>query len=75
MSLDRRAVSCRLSDDAYKALELVAGIEDKDLGEKGRELLERILLGEVHAAKVQVARFTRASKMVKVRQSSEDDPE
>ena len=38
----------------------LADIEDKDLGEKARELLTKILLGEVHAAKVQAERFARA---------------
>ena len=60
MSADLRPVQVRLGDDAYAALKLLADIEDKDLGEKARELLTKMLLGEVHAAKVQAERFARA---------------
>jgi hypothetical protein len=67
MALDRKGVMVRLSDDAYKALQLMAEIEDKDLGEKGRELLELLLLGVAHNAKIQAERFARALTSVNSR--------
>lgn len=73
MSLERKPVVCRLSDDAMRALELLCAIENKDFGEKGREILERALLGEVHGAKVAVSRFTHAAKLVTKGKSGELD--
>jgi hypothetical protein len=67
MSLERKPVMVRLSEEAYRALDLLANIEDKDLGEKAREIVERVLLGEVHAAKVQAERFARALTSVNER--------
>jgi plasmid stability protein len=61
VSLDLRPVQVRLPDEAYAALKLLAEIEDKELGEKARELLTRALLGEAHAAKLVLARLSRAS--------------
>ena len=49
MSLELRPVQVRLPDEAYLALKLCADAEDKDLGEKARELLTKCLLGESHA--------------------------
>lgn len=60
MSLELKAVQVRLSEEAFAALRLLADVEDKDLGEKARELLTRVLLGEAHVAKVQAERFARA---------------
>jgi hypothetical protein len=60
MSLDLRPVQVRLPDDAYGALRLLSEIEGKDLGEKARELLTRVLLGEAHVAKVQIERLSAA---------------
>ena len=62
MSLDLKSVQVRLNEDAFEALKLLSEIEDKDYGEKAREILTRALLGEVHSAKVQAARFARAVK-------------
>lgn len=62
MSLELKGVQVRLDRDAFDALRLLAAIEDKDLGEKARELLTKLLLGEAHAAKLQAARFARAVK-------------
>jgi plasmid stability protein len=67
VSLDLKPVQVRLSDDAYAALRMLAEIEGKDLGEKGREILTRALLGDAHVAKVQIERLTRAVKSDKVR--------
>ena len=60
MALELRPVQVRLSEEAYDALKLLADVEDKDLGEKARELLTRLLLGEAHVVKVQAERFARA---------------
>jgi plasmid stability protein len=60
MALELKPVQVRLCEEAFAALKLLADIEEKDYGEKARELLTRILLGEVHSAKVQAARFARA---------------
>lgn len=62
MSLELRPVQVRLNEEAYEALRLLAEIEDKDLGEKAREILTRSLLGDVHAARLQAERFARAVK-------------
>lgn len=67
MALDRKPVMVRLSEEAYAALSLLAELEDKDLGEKGREIIERVLLGEVHAAKLQAERFARLTSSVNAR--------
>jgi plasmid stability protein len=61
MAIELKPVQVRLSEDAHAALRLLADIEDKDMGEKARELLTRLLLGEVHAARVQAARIARAT--------------
>jgi len=54
-----KPVQVRLPEDAMEALKLLAELEDKDLGEKAREILTRALLGDVHAARLQAARFAR----------------
>jgi hypothetical protein len=59
MALEMKPVQVRLPDEAYDALKMLADLDDKDLGEKARELLTKVLLGEVHAAKIQAARFAR----------------
>lgn len=61
MALEMKPVQVRLPDEAMAALKLLADIHDKDLGEMARELLTKMLLGEVHAAKIQAARFARAT--------------
>lgn len=67
MGQELKAVQVRLDAEAFAALKLLADIEDKDYGEKARELLTRLLLGEVHAAKVIAARFARATASDSVR--------
>lgn len=62
MSLELKPVQVRLEHDAYAALRLISNIEGKDLGEKAREIVTRALLGDVHLAKVQVERLSRAVK-------------
>lgn len=62
MSLELKPVMVRLGEEAYETLALLAGIEDKDLGEKAREILTRALMGEGHAAKVMATRLARALK-------------
>lgn len=71
MALELRAVQARLDDEAYQALKMLAAIEDKDLGEKAREILTRALLGEVHAAKVQAERFARATTSDNLREGAQ----
>ena len=71
MALELKAVQARLDDEAYQALRLLAAIEDKDLGEKAREILTRALLGEVHAAKVQAERFARATSSDNLREGAQ----
>ena len=61
MSIELRPVQVRLNDEAYTALKLLADVEDKDLGEKAREILTRALLGEVHAMKLLAERLSRAT--------------
>jgi hypothetical protein len=75
MALDRKAVQVRLSDEAYKALEAIADVEGKDLGEKGRELIERALLGEFHAIKLQAARFARLTISANGRKGAQTAPQ
>jgi hypothetical protein len=72
VALDLRPVQVRLSDEAYDALKLLADIEDKDLGEKARELLTAALLGQVHAIRLLKARLSRATTSDSSRQ---EDPE
>lgn len=65
MALERKPVMLRLSPEAYEALALVAEVQDKDLGEAGREMLEELLLGKAHMTKMAAERFARAIKSVK----------
>jgi hypothetical protein len=78
MALDRKPVMVRLTDEAYDALRLLSELEEKDLGEKGREIIERVLLGEVHAARMQAARFARLTNSGNARkraQAGADGPD
>lgn len=68
MSLDLKPVQVRLSEEAYAALKLCAEAEEKDLGEKAREMLTRMLLGEAHAVIAAHARLSRAVGAGSVRQ-------
>ena len=61
MSLELHPVQVRLDDDAYDALTKIAIAQDKDRGEVGRELLTRLLLGEIHALRLLAERLTRAT--------------
>lgn len=60
MALDLKPVQVRLPEEAYAALKLCADAEDKDLGEKARELLTKCLLGESHVVIEAHARLSRA---------------
>lgn len=60
MSIELKSVQVRLDEEAYAALKLMAGLQDKDLGEVGRELLTAALLGAAHTARMQAERFARA---------------
>lgn len=71
MALELKAIQARLDEEAYAALKMLAAIEDKDLGEKAREILTRALLGEVHAAKVQAERFARATTCANPREGAQ----
>lgn len=61
MAIEMKPVQVRLGEEAMAALRLLADVEEKDYGEKAREILTRALLGEVHTAKVQAARFARVN--------------
>ncbi len=71
MAIEMKAVQARLDEEAYQALKMLAAIEDKDLGEKAREILTRALLGEIHAAKVQAERFARATTSDNLREGAQ----
>lgn len=60
MSLELKPVQVRLSEDAYEALRLIAGVNEQDLGEAARLILTEALLGKSHAVKVMADRFARA---------------
>ena len=70
MSIELKPVQVRLSEEAHAALRLLADLEDKDLGEKARELLTRLLLGEVHAARLHAARIARVTAGDNLRESA-----
>jgi hypothetical protein len=72
MSLDLKPVQVRLPEDAYAELKLIADASGKELGEVGRELLTRVLLGEGHAIRLTAERFTRAITSGKARQRAAD---
>ena len=67
MSLDLKPVQVRLSDEAYEALRLIAGVNEQDLGEAARLILTEALLGKAHAVKVMADRFARAVESGKKR--------
>lgn len=68
MSLELRPVQVRLPDEAYAALKLCSDAEGKDLGEKARELLTKVLLGEAHAVIEAAERLSRAVSCGRARQ-------
>jgi plasmid stability protein len=70
VALDLKPVQVRLPEDAYIALKLCADAEEKDLGEKARELLTRALLGESHAVIEAAERLSRAVGSGRLRQDA-----
>lgn len=67
MSLDLRPVQVRLTEEAYEALRVIAGINDQDLGEAARVLLTEALFGKSHSVRLLAERYVRAVKSDKVR--------
>lgn len=67
MSLELKPVQVRLPEDAYEALDMIAEVEDKDLGEVAREILVEALLGKSHAIRLLAARLSRATTCDKKR--------
>lgn len=63
MSVDLKKVVVGLTHEAYEALRIRAEINDQDLGEAGRELINKQLFGEMHGIKIAAARFARATKL------------
>lgn len=62
MSLDRKDVRLKISVEAHRALSAIADLHEKELSEFASFLLERALLGEVHAATVMANRMARWGK-------------
>ena len=62
MSLDRKDVRLKISPEAHRALSAIADLHEKELSEFASFLLERALLGEVHATKVIAERMARWGK-------------
>ena len=62
MSLELKPVQVRLPADAYQALDIIAEVEGKDLGEVAREILIESLLGKSHAIRLLASRLSRATK-------------
>lgn len=59
MSLEKKDVRTKISPEAHTALSSLAEYMDKDITELASFLLERSLLGELHAAKVLAQRAAR----------------
>jgi plasmid stability protein len=74
VSLELKPVQVRLPEEAYAALKLCADAEDKDLGEKARELLTKCLLGESHAVIEAAERLSRAVGSGRLRQRERTVP-
>lgn len=62
MSIELKPVQVRLNDEAYRALVVVAKVNDQDLGEAARIIVTEALLGKSHAIKVLAERFTQATR-------------
>jgi len=62
MSQELKSVHVRLCDDAYEALRASAYIEDKDLAEMARAIMEQALLGRIHSVNLAVRRYARAGR-------------
>lgn len=62
MSLERKDVRLKLSPEAHQALTAIADLHEKEISEFASFLLERALLGEVHAARVIADRMARWGK-------------
>lgn len=60
MSIDLKPVQVRLSDDAYRALKMLAEANDHDLGEEAREILTEAILGKSHVLNILATRLSRA---------------
>jgi len=60
MAEELKSVHVRLCDEAHKALKAAAQIEDKDIAEMARLILEEALLGRIHTVKLLAKRYARA---------------
>ena len=59
MSLAKKDVRLKICEEAHTMLVSLAEFNEKDISEYGSLMLERALLGEGHAAKVQAERAAR----------------
>ena len=50
----------KVSDDVHAALEMLADMQGKDRAQLAAELLEELLLGRAHAARVLATRYAAA---------------
>lgn len=63
MSVELKKVVIGLTEEAYQALRIRAEIKEQDIGEAGREIINKGLFGEMHGIKLAAARFARATKV------------
>lgn len=63
MSVELKKVVVGLDEETYKALRVIAEMNDQDLGETGRIGIREWLFGKAHGVKLAAARFAKATKL------------
>ena len=59
MSLEKKSVHVKLTEDAHKRLSVLADFSESDMAEHAAYLLEKSLAGEWHAFNVHVQKMKR----------------
>jgi len=59
MSLEKKDLRLKMSDDMLNRLRILAGLDNNDVAEHGAMLLEKAIVGEFHAVSVQMDRAKR----------------
>lgn len=59
MSLEKKDLRLKMTDDMLNRLSILAGLDGHDLAEHGAILLEKTIVGEFHAVSVQMERAKR----------------
>ena len=59
MSLEKKDLRLKLTEDMLDRLRILAGLENNDIAEHGAILLEKAIMGEFHVVTIQMERANR----------------